>query len=66
MWEVIGGVHVFMMAYLAMLCYTGRRFLLDDMFYLRVRIIGGHVIQFEWFHWHILLDDLSYRRAPLI
>ena len=41
------------------------------MFYLRVCIIGGHVLQFMLFHWntcfaggHILLDDLSYRRTP--
>ena len=47
-------------------CYTGRHFLLDDMFYLRVCIMGGHVLQFKLFHWntcftggHILLDNSS-------
>ena len=53
-----------------MFCFTGRHFLLDDMFYLRVCIIGGHVLQFKLFHWntclaggHILLHDSSYRRT---
>ena len=54
-----------------MFCFTGRHFLLDDMFYLRVCIVGGHVLQFMLLHWntcftggHILLDDSSYRRTP--
>ena len=33
--------------YYNMLCFTGRHFLLDDMFYLRVCIIEGHVLQLE-------------------
>ena len=34
-----------------MLCFTGRHFLLDDMFYLWVCIIAGHVLQFETSYW---------------
>ena len=36
-----------------MLCFTGKHFLLDDMFYLRVCIIGGNVLQFEMSYWSI-------------
>ena len=46
----LGGVFVFRMAYLAicsvLLKKNKKHFLLDDMFYLRVYIIGGHVLQF--------------------
>ena len=53
-----------------MFCFTGRQFLLDDIFYLTVCIIGGHVqvfftgihvLQEGIFYWmihHILLEDM--------
>ena len=41
------------------------------MFYLRVCIIGGHVLLFEMSYWgtcftggHILQDDMFYRGTP--
>ena len=46
----IGGLHVFRMAYLTiccvLLCFAERYVLLEDKFFLRVCIIGGHVLQF--------------------
>ena len=68
----VGGVRVFMMAYLAIYFV-----LLEDIsfwmiFYFRVCILGGYILQFKLFHWntcftgrHILLDDSPYRRTPL-
>ena len=57
----IGGVHVFRMAYLTIHCFfAGRYVLLEDMFFLRVCILGGHVLQFEMSY--ILLEGMSYRR----
>ena len=56
-----------------MLCFTERYVLLEVMFYLRVGIIGGHVLLFEMSYWgtcftggHILHDDLLYRGTHLI
>ena len=47
-----------------MFCFTERHFLLDDMFYLRVCIIGGHVLQFIPFHWNtgicVLQEGIFY------
>ena len=34
-----------------MLCFIGRHFLLDDLFHLRVCIIGGYVLQFVMSYW---------------
>ena len=55
-----------------MFCFTGKHFLLEEMFYLRVYFIGEHVLQLEMSYWgtcfiggHILSDDLSYMRTPL-
>ena len=51
-----------------MLCFTERHVLLEVMFYLRVGIIGGHILQFKMSYWgtcftggYILQDDLLYR-----
>ena len=48
-------------------CLTGGHSLLEG------SIIGGHIVQFEISYWitcfteeHILQDDLSYRRTPLM
>ena len=53
----VSGVHVFMMAYLA-ICSDLLEdiFFLDDMFYLNTYFTGGHIV----------LDDSSYSRTPLI
>ena len=43
----IGGVYVLY----NILCFTERHALLEVMFYLRVCIIGGHVLLFEMSYW---------------
>ena len=68
----IGGVHVFRMAYLTifcvLLCFTEGHGLVEVMLYLRVCIIGVHVLLFKMSYWStcftgvpILQDDLLYR-----
>ena len=52
-----------------MFCFTGRQFLLDDIFYLTVCIIGGHVQVFfngihvykrAYFTGGYVLEELMY------
>ena len=56
-----------------MLHFTERKVLLEIMIYLRICILGGHVLLFEMSYCgtcftrgYILQDDLLYRGTPLI
>ena len=46
----IGGVHSFRMTFYNMLCFAWRHVLREGMFFLRVCIIGGQVLQFEMYY----------------
>ena len=49
-----------------MMCFTGRHVLLENMFYLRACIIGGHVLLFEMSNWrHVLQECISCRMICL-
>ena len=48
----VGGVLVFVMAYIAICSVLLEDILTGYMFYLRVCIIGGHVLQLILFHWN--------------
>ena len=53
---------MFRMAYLTKCCFTERHVLLEVKFYLRVGIIGGHVLLFEMSYWCTCLQEgISYR-----
>ena len=43
-----------------MLCFAGRHVFLEGMFFLKVYIIGGHVLQFVMCN--VLLRGMSYRK----